>query len=341
MVDRTAFIDPWRVTEAAFPTTATLPEQLAYLLNYAVLAPSGHNSQPWRFRIDDQTVSFYKDMTRTRPVVDPHGRETTIAVGASLITFRVALSRFGIRHRMEIRDAGNPVAVVIAGEGPIEAYDEALFTGIMRRVTCRMGFDHTPVPADLQRAMVADAAAEGAALSLVVGDDGKQSLASLVSEANHIQFASPEFREEHAKWVRHTGSADRDGISEASTGGAAKATGLIATMLRTFRSGGSQAARDEKLAAESTILGVVSTPGDDQDDWIKAGMATQRILLRAAAAGFSSSMLNQPIEVATMRPAVASTVSRRDYPQMIFRMGHAPRDIPHAPRRPVGDVLDS
>ncbi len=344
MLDRAAHIDPWRVTEAAYPKAGTLPEQLAYLLNYAVLAPSGENSQPWRFRIENHVITFHKDVSRTRPIADPQARELTISVGAALLSYRVALSRFGHRHRIELHDSGNPVAMVFVGEGPLEPFDEALFAGMMRRVTCRVAFDGTPIPETLQQQLIADAAADGVMLSLVKTDRDKLSLAELIAEGDRIQYSRTEYRQEHAKWLRHRDTTSRDGINPEVLGMPSamdKATGLLSALVKVFNTGGSQANRDHKLAAEAPVLGVISTSGDDQDDWLKAGMATQRILLRSAAAGFSTSFLNQPIEVAAMRPAVASSVGRKDYPQMIFRLGHSPRDLPHAPRRPVGDVIDA
>src|ERR1051326_2408409 len=41
--------DAWSVCETDFPARASLAEQFAFLLNYAVLAPSSHNTQPWCF----------------------------------------------------------------------------------------------------------------------------------------------------------------------------------------------------------------------------------------------------------------------------------------------------
>ena len=38
---------------AAFPTDGSLAARAAFLLQYAVLAPSSHNSQPWLFTVDD------------------------------------------------------------------------------------------------------------------------------------------------------------------------------------------------------------------------------------------------------------------------------------------------
>mgnify|MGYP000140312356 CR=1 FL=1 len=59
------------VTEAEFPKDAPVSERLRYLVNFAILAPSGHNTQPWLFRIDDHGLTLIADRTRALPVVDP------------------------------------------------------------------------------------------------------------------------------------------------------------------------------------------------------------------------------------------------------------------------------
>src|SRR5690606_3392640 len=43
---------PWAIDPSEFPEGGSVGEQLAFLLRYAVLAPSTHNTQPWRFRVD-------------------------------------------------------------------------------------------------------------------------------------------------------------------------------------------------------------------------------------------------------------------------------------------------
>ena len=47
--------NPWHISEAEFPRKGALSEQLHYLLNYAVIAPSGHNTHvaPWVIRAFD------------------------------------------------------------------------------------------------------------------------------------------------------------------------------------------------------------------------------------------------------------------------------------------------
>lgn len=38
--------DIWNVQETDFPVTGTPEEKLKFVLNYAILAPSSHNTQP-------------------------------------------------------------------------------------------------------------------------------------------------------------------------------------------------------------------------------------------------------------------------------------------------------
>ena len=58
----------------------------------AVLAPSIHNTQPWRFVLRPGSLDLYSDPQRAVPVVDPSGRQRAISCGAALFGARVALA---------------------------------------------------------------------------------------------------------------------------------------------------------------------------------------------------------------------------------------------------------
>jgi len=47
---------PWGIDVNAFPEKGKLDDQLKFLLGFAILAPSGHNSQPWRFRVEGKKI---------------------------------------------------------------------------------------------------------------------------------------------------------------------------------------------------------------------------------------------------------------------------------------------
>jgi len=93
--EQTAASAPWNVSAGDFPEDGDAAERLTFLLRYAVLAPSGHNTQPWLFCVRDDIVDLYGDRAQALAVVDPDDRELTISCGAALFNLRVALRRFG------------------------------------------------------------------------------------------------------------------------------------------------------------------------------------------------------------------------------------------------------
>lgn len=69
-------------------------EQVGYLLSTAARAPSVHNTQPWRFRINPYDIELFAD-PRRKLRSDPLGREMLVSCGAALLGLRLAIRSFG------------------------------------------------------------------------------------------------------------------------------------------------------------------------------------------------------------------------------------------------------
>jgi hypothetical protein len=159
-----------------------------------------------------------------------------------------------------------------------------------------------------------------------------------VAEADRIQWADRHFREELARWVRTRPDEARDGLLVQDMGVKDWLAFLGPALIRTFDRGGGHAARDQDIALHSPVLAVLGTNADDVPSWIAAGQALQSILLRARAEGVWASFLNQPIEVESLRPQLASTIGAEGYPQILLRLGYAADTAP-TPRRTVHEVI--
>ncbi|WP_024329972.1 hypothetical protein [Thioalkalivibrio sp. ALR17-21] len=70
-------------------------------LRLAGLAPSSHNTQPWRFRVDRAGVEVWTDPARSLPVNDPTGRERIISCGCAVLNLRAAAAADG--HGLTVR----------------------------------------------------------------------------------------------------------------------------------------------------------------------------------------------------------------------------------------------
>ena len=109
-------------------------------------------------------------------------------------------------------------------------------------------------------------------------------------------------------------------------------------LIRSFDRGGGQAAKDQDIALHSPILAVLGTNADDVPAWLSAGQALQSVLLRARAEGVWASFLNQPIEVDSLRPELASILEVDGFPQILLRLGYG-TDLHPSPRRTVHEVI--
>jgi nitroreductase len=336
--------DPWAVDPAAFGACRDSAARLRFLVTYAVLAPSPHNTQPWLFRLRDaETLELRADHTRALPVVDPAGRALTIACGAALANLRCAAEALG--EGLEVAtlpDAEDPTLLARVGalgrRQPGVAQAKLLRAMTVRR-TSRFPFAPEPPPAELRATAIAAAGArDDARLHWIEALEDRHDLALLIGEGDRIQMADAGFRHELAAWMRSRHGVTRDGMSGAAFGMPDLLSGTAALVVRSFDMGAGQAARDMALAEGSPVLAVLETPGDRAADWLAAGEALQRALLAVTAAGFTASFLNQPIEVPSLRPRLAQRLGLDGAPQLLLRIGRGPKPVPAA-RRPVRDVL--
>jgi hypothetical protein len=333
----------WNVSTPGFPEGGDAAEKLTFLLRYAVLAPSGHNTQPWLFALHGDTVDLCADRTQALAVVDPEDRELTISCGAALFNLRVALRRFGYRDdQVELlpdpADADLLARVRLVEGEPPSLEEEALFEAIPRRRTTRAAYEEREVPAELQQELEDEAAREGAWLHLVRGGE-REAVAELVAEGDRAQMGDKRFRRELAAWMHPNRSRAARGMRGYGFGFGDLMSLGSPLVVRTFDLGKGQAAKDRELAEHSPLLTVLGTDGDSPREWLAAGQALERVLLRACSHGLTSSFLNQPAEVEAIRPRLAAAIGRNGrQPQLALRFGYGP-DIPHTPRETVEKLL--
>ena len=333
--------NPLDVVEADFPAAGTAVEQIQFLLNYAVLAPSRHNVQPWLFKVEGNTVTLFADQSRALPVADPANREMIISCGAALANLLIAARHFGyapsveLPRELDMRYLLARVSFEKGGTAPEE--EQKLFRAILQRRTNRQLFKDQAVPVSLLSAFEGIAAREGTSFQIVSGEEARYALGSRIATGDHQLWADARFRQEIAAWTRPAESQSRDGVPAYALGRGDMAAYLGPLKIRTFMDS-EEAHPGSHLAAGSPVLAVLCTFSDTWFDWLAAGQALEQILLFARAAGVWASFFSQPVEVATLRASLHDILGRTDFPQLVLRMGYGP-EVPPTPRRSVKEVL--
>lgn len=280
--NRDPALKPWAVSAAGYPRGGEAGQKFRFLVRYSVLAPSGHNTQPWLFKFQDKAIELHADRARALPVIDPDDRELIISCGAALETSYVAMRQFG--HDGAVRLAPHPgdrdlLARVSLEDGdPPDQDENELFAAIPRRRTNRQAFEARDIPGELADQLDADADALEVSPCLVRGAD-RAAVADLVTEGDRTRMADKRFRRELAAWVHPNRGRTRDGM---------RGCGFGVGDLMSY--GGPVVIRSFDLGR---------------------GRALQRVLLRARANGVWSSYLNQPIEAGEMRPKLDDRANRR------------------------------
>lgn len=332
----------WNVFDEQFPEEGSSEEKLWFTLKYAVLAPSNRNTQPWRFRVHGNEIELYADFRRSLPVVDPNNRELMIGCGAALFHIQTALDYFGYGSHIEmLPDPGTPELLVRLRMGfkePSHAEEVLLFHAITKRRTNRLPFRPEPVPEELLWALEASARKEGAWLHVLRDDAARYALADLVVDADEAQWSSHRFRRELASWMSPNGSIRRDGIPGYAFGFGNLRSYAAPFVVRTIASKKVQELKDRELAIHSPALAVLGTDRDEPREWLAAGQALARVLLRARIEDLWASFLNQPVEVADLRPTISQIIDQPGFPQLILRLGFGADPKP-TPRRSVESVL--
>lgn len=324
--------NPWLLDAADFPVDGEEREQALFLVRYAILAPSSHNSQPWRFAVDDASIRVYLDESRWLRIADADQRELHISAGCAVENLMVAAEYFGFAPEVEyFPDEPHPGAAASIHLAPRAAGTRPadLIEAITRRHTNRRVFDTRPLPAPVRDRLAAQCRENGIQLSLTDNAEIKHEVERLASRADAVQFADPAFREELGEWI---GS------------GAFGAPWLIAKLgqlaVTHLNMGEAMGKKDTARIESAPVLGLITSSGDDRTSQLKAGRVLESIYLAATLEGVSLQPESQLCEVPEIRAELSRLAAQPGlYPQQPFRLGYAPRGPEHTPRRPLEDVV--
>ena len=310
------------------------------LISAAVAAPSVHNTQPWRYRLDpdEATLEVLSVPERSLRHVDPRGRAMHVSVGAAVFNLRLAVRHAGWEPRVELLPQPGPrpdlLAIVRLRPGrPASHDDDDLYDAVWRRHSSRRPFSDVRIPEEVITRLHGAAHAEGARLCFATGRVSER-LLHVTAEAEQRNEEDPERRAESRGWVRDAGS---DGISFPALG--PQDSGHVLPMRAFSSRGPGGRPPPERFEREPTVA-VLSTPHDRRLDWLQAGQALEHVLLEATVHSVRASVLHQAIEWPDLRAAVLPSPADPEQPQTLIRFGYGPEG-PATGRRRVAEVLET
>ena len=283
---------------------------LEEILDLARWAPSGDNSQPWRFEIvaADHVVVHAFD-TRRHCVYDLEGRASQLAVGGLLETMRLAATLHGMALRI-VRRADAPderPLIDVRLERRADVAADPLSAVIRDRSVQRKPFSTAPLEPDLRRRLEQ---AVGPGYQVVWFEGWRQRLrmAWLATRSAKIRLTTPEAYAVHRDVIAWGARYSEDKVPDQALGAdpmtvrsmrwVLASWSRVQTMNRFF--GGTFLPRLQldllpglRCAAHFALL--ADEPASDVDGYLAAGAAMQRFWLACTGLGLQLQPQHTPL----------------------------------------------
>ena len=326
----------WQASEPKGVEGAALNREL---VRYASLAPSSHNSQCWKFALEDKAITILPDLLRRCPAVDPDDHHVYITIGCAAENLVQTASAHGFQAEPRFDPQHDAVRVALA---PSAAQATHLFKAIAARQCTCGDYDGTPVSnAELGLLERAGTSAGVGVLLLTERSRMEQVLAHVI-QGNTAQMADPAIVKELKSWIRFNGAEavrTGDGLYSAASGNPAVPNWIGDVAFPWAFT--SQGENDKYARQVRSCAGIAVFAGlaADKAHWVEVGRSYERFALQATALDIRNAMLKQPVEVLSVRPHFAAAVGLAGQrPDLVVRFGRGPA-LPPSLRRPVQAVL--
>jgi len=310
------------------------------LVRLATLAASSHNTQPWKFRLEDKAVAVLPHFARRCPVVDPDDGHLFKSLGCAAENFVHAAMAQGHVAQVAFDRTESEIRVSLERSPSAKAGD--LFHAIPRRQCTKLPYDGRPISSNERDVLEQAGSGDGVRVLLIDDSRTREAIIEYVREGDVAQLSDRAFRKELMAWLRfNDASAVRTGDGLAlRTMGRPSAPDWLARLITRFALTGKAQAQADAANIRSSALIAVFVAGDDAPTaWVDAGRAYERFALQATALDIRTAFINQPIEVCRLRPQLHSLLELEgETAILMLRVGYGPL-APFSLRRPLQHVV--
>jgi hypothetical protein len=358
-----AYLQPWSATYYQ-----NFSDPRMQLIAQAVLAPSGHNMQPWTIQLDTadpNVLSLYADPTRLSPAVDPLARQTMVSQGTFLAYLQVAAAHLGYTASLELFPSGTydetslqksmsrlPVARITLARDP--AATTADYKSLFLSDTNRSPYTASPLTAGQTKALDAVASSSPASLSLLADSKDMKALGDFGVEGTLIETKNAAATKESDAVTYLTEQAKNKarsgfGVEGRGTSGFMKYVlqGIIRFVpsMNDDASGATSAiAVTDAAVAHTAAYGLISTTGNTRKEQVEAGILYAELSLHARTLGLVMQPLSQVLQEYPSMAAPYAAIHAEYAPggqtiQMLVRIGTPTTEYPVSMRRDANALV--
>lgn len=301
-------------------------DKIRFLLKFAVLAPSTHNSQPWLFKIQENSCKIYFDPALRLPQADPRGRDLYISLGSALENLVLAAKYFRIYKDVTYyADGQNNLAAEVVFQEPAENKNpdlsyEKLVEAIKKRSNARGVFEQKPVPDDFLK-NISLAAREYLSpdlrIDMIRGLPTIKKISSLTAKGLKIAYRNSNFRKEMSSWMHSSMTKALDGIPGYALKMPFILSFIVPTAVRFLNLGSILAKLNYKSLSSAPLICIISAKENNPIVWLKTGQLAERLMLEFTAAGLKTSIFVSAIEMGDLYKSLQEILSTDFTPHLL------------------------
>lgn len=319
-------------------------DRLRFLIRFAVLAPSSHNSQPWRFEVKENQIVVRPDVRRALPKSDTNNRQLFISLGCAIANLCIAADYYGYQTSVRYFSGGagaEPVAEVSFEKNspePGQNKSHPIFS-IVQRHTNRNKYEER-MPDEQFLAGLKRWETPDLQVAVVRDREKKDAIADIVLDAAETAMADPAFRHELSQYVTPNFTRSGIGMPGFGMGIPGPVSIIMPLVLRYINVSRLARSQEEALLKKHTpLFFIISTHEDTREHQMRAGKAFEEIAVAAEQAGIRTAPMAAAIQIGDHYKKLQNVLGTAFRPQVFCRMGYTRSLMPHSPRMTARAVI--
>ncbi|MEN9582760.1 MAG: hypothetical protein RL641_714 [Candidatus Parcubacteria bacterium] len=341
-------MNPRKVQPSDFPTLGTIEDQIGFILNFAVIAPSTHNTQPWLFKLEGNICKIFIDRKYLLPEADREGRDLYISMGCMFENLIIAGNYFKVLVSLDVtlQDQNNEqIAEVVFQEnksGEVDTTSARAFEAMRIRINARGIFANQSVNSGAKNSLTAIAdsfSTKGISLSLLEDKNDILTIASLTKQGLMSAYKRKSFRREMSGWMNSNISRKKEGIPGYALKIPFFLSLIIPKLIRYKDIGKKLGILNERSISSAPLVAIITAKQNEPRTWIDIGTMVEKMFIEMYAQGYQTSIFVASIEMGEYYKDIQNLIKTEDRPQFLFIVGKVDSLHKVTPRHNLADKL--
>jgi hypothetical protein len=313
-----------------------LSQSINDILSIARLAPSVHNTQPWKVKLNPDHLEISLDRNRALTHGDPTGRQAFLSLGIFTEACLIGLKYHGFKP-LEPKLSGDSVSLKVASkQGEAEEFVEV--ESLKKRFTDRTLYKKV----DLSRAQLAKInncwRNNNVEVRAVSDIQIIERTAELTRQALLLAFSNPGFRKELTEYFV-TDSSKPYGIPLNTLGTGRVKARVVKRLINSGLNRQQEAGTEYKRWLSASAVVFILAEGDSRSYWLESGRAYLRASLEIEKLGFNQATSAAIAEAADFHEDIEKLLGTDKRIMSVIRVGRGSKKKAYSGRLSAKELL--